>query len=208
MEAVGEGVAEAPEELRVPAEDARVAVRRGGSPARDGRCVVYGMQRAQGGRENHAVDVAVKVGNALGLPVVVYFAGISNFPHTNLRHYAFLNRGLVDVEEDLAERNVSFVLRNAPRESHEQLLEDVGAAFLIGDENPMREPERWRRELASKIQVPFWTVETDVVVPSKLMEKAQYGAEVQFEAVCGADAGAEGGWGVSAAAGGVLVRAG
>ncbi len=56
------------------------------------------------------------------------------------------------------------------------LLADVQAGFLIGDENPMREPERWRREIASRIRIPFWTVDTEVVVPSKLMEKAQYGA--------------------------------
>jgi hypothetical protein len=58
----------------------------------------------------------------------------------------------------------------------EQLLADAHAAFLIGDENPMREPERWRKHLASRIKIPFWTVDTDVVVPSKLIEKAQYGA--------------------------------
>jgi deoxyribodipyrimidine photo-lyase len=134
------------------------------------------MQRAQRGRDNHALDAAVEVANALELPLVVYFAGIANFPNANLRHYAFLNRGLQDVEEDLAERNIAFVLRNAPRESLDQLLRDVGAAFLVGDENPMREPERWRRELAARIAIPFWTVDADVIVPSKLMERAQYGA--------------------------------
>jgi deoxyribodipyrimidine photo-lyase len=134
------------------------------------------MQRAQRGRDNHAVDLAVAVANALGLPLVVYFAGIANFPNANLRHYAFLNRGLVDVEEDLAERGIGFVLRNAPRESHEGFLSDVSGAMLIGDENPMREPERWRRELAARMKIPFWTVDADVVVPSKLIETAQYGA--------------------------------
>jgi deoxyribodipyrimidine photo-lyase len=167
---------EIPEALRGLAEDARVTVRRGGSPDPEGRCVVYWMQRAQRGRDNHAVDLAVRVANALELPLVVYFAGIANFPNANLRHYAFLNRGLVDVEEDLAERNIGFVLRNAPHDSHERFLSDVGAAFLVGDENPMREPERWRRELAERIWFPFWTVDADVVVPSKLMERAQYGA--------------------------------
>jgi deoxyribodipyrimidine photo-lyase len=134
------------------------------------------MQRAQRGVDNHAIDVAAQVANLLGLPLVVYFAGISNFPHANLRHYVFLNQGLPDIEADLAARNISFVMRRAPHESHERLLEDVHAAFLIGDENPMREPERWRKELASRIKIPFWTVDTDVVVPSKLLEKAQYGA--------------------------------
>jgi deoxyribodipyrimidine photo-lyase len=164
------------EELLRWSRDARVTVRREGLPAPQGKCVVYWMQRAQRGVDNHAVDLAVKIANLLGLPLVVYFAGISNFPHANLRHYVFLNQGLPDIEADLGSRNISFVMRLAPRESPEQLLADVHAAFLVGDENPMREPERWRNHLASQIKIPFWTVDTDVVVPSKLVEKAQYGA--------------------------------
>jgi deoxyribodipyrimidine photo-lyase len=165
-----------PAELRGLGDDARVTVRRGGAPDANGKCVVYWMQRAQRGVDNHAVDLAVKIANALGLPLVVYFAGIANFPHANLRHYAFLNQGLPDIEADLSARNIAFVLRNAPHESHERLLADVKAAICIGDENPMREPERWRKRLAEKIRIPFWTVDADVVVPSKLIEKAQYGA--------------------------------
>src|SRR3984885_10670393 len=164
------------EELRTLADDARVTIRRDGLPDVGGKCVVYWMQRAQRGVDNHAVDLAVHVANLLGLPLVVYFAGISNFPHANLRHYVFLNQGLPDIEADLAARNISFVMRRAPHESHERLLADVDAAFLVGDENPMREPERWRKDLAARIRIPFWTVDADVVVPSKLIEKAQYGA--------------------------------
>ena len=164
------------EELHALSEDPRVTVRRGGVPDPYGRCVVYWMQRAQRGVDNHAVDIAVEVANLLGLPLVVYFAGISNFPHANLRHYVFLNQGLKDIEEDLARRNIAFVMRRSPHESYEKLLADVCAAFLIGDENPMREPERWRKELASRVRIPFWTVDADVIVPSKLIEKAQYGA--------------------------------
>ena len=167
---------EVPEELRKLADDSRVMVRRGGPPGTGGKCVVYWMQRAQRGLDNHAVDLAVRVANRLGLPLVVYFAGIANFPHANLRHYRFLNRGLADIEEDLAERNVAFVMRRAPHESHERLFAEVEAAMVIGDENPMREPERWRQELVKRLRVPFWTVDADVVVPSRLMAKAQYGA--------------------------------
>src|SRR6202046_4489503 len=137
-----------PEELLALSEDRRVTVRRSGVPDPDGRCVVYWMQRAQRGVDSHAVDLAVEVANLLGLPLVVYFAGISNFPHANLRHYVFLNQGLRDVEEDLARRNIAFVMWRTPHESHEKLLADVRATFLIGDENPMRDPERWRKELA------------------------------------------------------------
>ncbi len=158
------------------ADDPRVTIRRGGAPDPRGMCIVYWMQRAQRGMDNHAVNLAVHVANALRLPLIVYFAGISNFPHANLRHYVFLNQGLPDVEHDLAERNITFVMRRAPHESHTRLLADVRAAMVIGDENPMREPERWRKQLTKEISIPFWTVDTDVVVPSKLIEKAQFGA--------------------------------
>ena len=163
-------------DLEILKKDTRVTVRRDGAPDPEGKCVVYWMQRAQRGVDNHAVNLAVHVANELKLPLVVYFAGISNFPHANLRHYVFLQQGLVDVEADLAKRNISFVMRRAPHESHEKLLADVHAAICIGDENPMRAPERWRKALAEAIKIPFWTVDTDVVVPSKLVEKAQYGA--------------------------------
>ncbi len=173
-----ESMDEVPAGLKKVAEQARVTVRRGGAPDPAGKCVVYWMQRAQRGVDNHAVNVAVAVANELALPLVVYFAGISNFPHANLRHYVFLQQGLPDIEEDLGRRNISFVMRRAPHESHERLLADVHAAICIGDENPMREPERWRRDLSGKLRIPFWTVDTDVVIPSKLMGKAQYGAYI------------------------------
>jgi hypothetical protein len=49
----------------------------------------------------------------LGLPVVVYFQVIPNYPNANLRHYHFLQQGLRDVEQDAAERGVGFVVRRA-----------------------------------------------------------------------------------------------
>ncbi len=69
-------------------------MRRDGAPDSDGKCVVYWMERAQRGVDNHAVDLAVKIANLLDLPLIAYFAGISNLPDANLRHYVFLNQGL------------------------------------------------------------------------------------------------------------------
>jgi deoxyribodipyrimidine photo-lyase len=177
--------ASVPAELRALADDPRVTVRRGGAPAlspsQKGKCVVYWMQRAQRGRDNHALDKAVDVANALGLPCVAYFAAIANFPHANLRHYAFLSEGLAEIEADCAERGVGFVMRRAPHEDHLRFFAEVEAAMVVGDENPMRAPEQWRVKIANALgreKIPFWTVDADVVVPSKLLEKAQFSAGV------------------------------
>ena len=136
------------------------------------------MQRAERGLNNAAVDCAVNLANELGLPLLVYFSAISNFPNANLRHYVFLNQGLPDIEADLAERNIAFIVRRPPGNSLDNLLEEVNAAILIGDENPCREPERWRQVIAKRLDIPFWTVDADVIVPSKLFPKAQYAAYV------------------------------
>ena len=150
----------------------RVQVRRAGVPRKNGRCVVYWMQRSMRVVDNPALDVAIEVANLLDLPVVVFFSVIPNYPNANLRHYYFLAQGLRDVAEDAAERGVGFVVRRHPDNSLESFLEEVGAALLVGDENPCREPERWRKVLARRLKLPFWTVDADVIVPSRVFARS------------------------------------
>ncbi len=158
--------------------DPRVTVRRAGSPDPGGACVVYWMQRAQRGIDNPALNLAVDAANALGKPVVVFLAPVPFYPHANLRHYRFLAEGIPDIAEALARRNIGFVLRRFPEHSLPRFCDEVKAALVVGDENPMREPESWRRTAAVKLKVPLWTVDADVIVPSKLLEKAQYAAHI------------------------------
>ena len=124
--------------------------------------------------ENPALDVAVEAGNLLNLPVVVFFSVIPNYPNANVRHYHFMQQGLRDVAEDAAERGVGFVLRRPPGNTLEAFLEEVQAALLVGDENPCREPERWRGVLAKRLKIPYWTVDADVVVPSRLFGRTYF----------------------------------
>jgi deoxyribodipyrimidine photo-lyase len=162
---------ETPEELERLAGNPRVLVRRGGAPRRPAQCVVYWMQQAVRVVDNAALDVAIEAGNLLGLPVVVYFGVIPNYPNANLRHYHFLAQGLCDAAEDAAEREIAFIVRRPP-DTLEAFLEEVHAALLVGDENPCREPERWRQTLARRLRIPFWTVDADVVVPSRVFNRS------------------------------------
>ena len=164
---------ELPEGLASIAVDKRVTVRRGGEPLADGKCVVYWMQKAQRALENPALETAIACGNALGLPVVAYFSVIPNYPNANLRHYHFLQQGLHDVADGMTERGVGFVVRRpTDGDTLEKFLDEVSAAMVVGDENVCREPERWRAALAKKLRVPFFTVDADVVVPSRIFGKS------------------------------------
>jgi len=158
------------------ADDPRVTVRRPGPPDVDGRCVLYWMQRAQRFSDNAALDLAIEAGNELGKPVVCYFALVSSFPGANLRHYQFMVEGLPDIAAGLARRRVGFVLRRGADHGVGRVCEELKPALVVSDENPLREPERWRQRLADRIRIPFWTVDADVIVPSALLEKEQYAA--------------------------------
>jgi len=162
--------------LEALARDPRVRVRRGGPPDPEGTCVVHWMQRAQRGVDNPALDVAVRAADLLGLPVVTFFAPVPFYPHANGRHYAFLAQGVGDVAEALRARGVGFVFRPYPDHRLAAFCEEVRPALVVGDENPLREPERWRRRAAEVLRVPLWTVDADVIVPSALLEKEQYAA--------------------------------
>ncbi len=156
--------------------DARVTVRRDEAPDAEGKCVVYWMQRAQRGMDNPALDVAIEAANELRLPVAVFFGLRPDYPNANLRHYAFLVEGLAETAKRIEERGAAFVFRPYPKNHLVPFCEEVKAALVIGDENPMREPEQWRRGATEKLRVPLWTVDADVIVPTKLFAKEEYAA--------------------------------
>ncbi len=156
--------------------DPRVNVRRSGVPNAGADCVVYWLQRAQRAFDNPALDVAVGVANELRKPVVVFFGPVPFYPKANDRHFRFLTQGVADIAEGLAERRIGFVFRPYPEHSLLKFCEEVNPCIVIGDENPLRETELWRNKVSRELRIPFWTVDADVVVPSKLLEKEHCGA--------------------------------
>jgi deoxyribodipyrimidine photo-lyase len=134
------------------------------------------MQRAQRALDNPALEISVHAANALNLPCVVFLAPVPFYPHANVRHYRFLSQGIPDIAQRLARRGIGFVLRRYPDHHLLRFSHEVSPALVVGDENPMREPERWRVTVSERLRVPFWTVDADVIVPSKLLEKEHWAA--------------------------------
>ncbi len=159
-----------------PDDDPRVRVRTPGPPVPDGRAVVYWMQRAQRADDNPALDTAIVAANELRLPVVTLFVLDPLFPGANLRHVQFMIDGLAELPDALSARGSGLVLRVGARDEVARFCADVHAALLVGDENPLREPEHWRCHVADTVRIPFWTVDADVVVPGALLEKEQWSA--------------------------------
>jgi len=154
----------------------RVTVRRSGPPDPEGKCVVYWMQRGQRAIDNPALDFAIEAANCLRKPLVVFFGLVPFYPHANLRHYTFLVQGIPDLARRLERRGAGLVLRRFPDHHLVKFCEEVRPCLVVGDENPLRETERWRVRAAERLRVPLWTVDADVIVPSRLLEKEHYAA--------------------------------
>ncbi len=161
----------------LPADsDPRIRVRTLAPVPQGARCVVYWMQRAQRGLDNPALNTAIEVANDLGLPVAVHFGLHPGYPGANERHIAFLLDGLEETARRVEARGAAFVFRPYPGHSLLEFCREVRPALVVGDENPLRGPERWRVRAAAALHAPFWTVDADVIVPSALLERREYAA--------------------------------
>lgn len=136
-------------------------------PIRSGRYVLYWMQASQRAQSNHALDHAIERANQLGLPPVVAFGLMDDYPEANERHYAFMLEGLRDVSEALSRPGIRFVvLPGHPAEVAIRLAKD--AALVVCDRGYLRHQRRWRDEVADRVDCRVEQVEADVVVPVEL----------------------------------------
>jgi len=157
--------------------DPRVRILNPGSPAEDGRCVLYWMQRSQRGEDNPALNRAIELANDLALPVLTAFGLTADYPSAQRRHYRFLLDALPEIEHALEARGSKFVVRlGAPDDVIVDLCREARPAALISDENPLRIGRIWRDRAAQAIDVPFQCVDADVVVPTSLFPKEEYAA--------------------------------
>jgi deoxyribodipyrimidine photo-lyase len=138
-----------------------VPVRPAGTHA---KYVLYWMQASQRVAHNPALEFAVEEGNKLDLPVLVCFGLMDDYPEANERHYAFLLEGLRDVEADLAERGIRFVVKHGTAPGAASHFSKA-AAQIVCDRGYTRHQKKWREEVAHAVDCRVTQVEGDVVVP-------------------------------------------
>jgi deoxyribodipyrimidine photo-lyase len=169
-----------PVSLERLAAEPRIVVRHGDRIDPRGQCVVYRMRRSQRAFENCALETAIGAANAIGQPVVVFFGLLARHTIANRRHYAFMIEGLAQAAHKLVQRRIGFVLRicearNSQRE-FARFCAEVRPSLVIADEDPARRDAKWIHEAALYPSAPLWSVDADVIVPSKLIGKEQFAA--------------------------------
>jgi deoxyribodipyrimidine photo-lyase len=132
----------------------------------------YWMQASQREGGNHALEFALELANEAKLPLLVAFCLTDAYPGANLRHYAFMARGLADVARRLEDRGVAFeVFRGTPPEPVARLA--AKAAFVVMDAGHMRVQREWREKLAGRVVCPLYEVEANLVVPVDVVSEKE-----------------------------------
>jgi deoxyribodipyrimidine photo-lyase len=132
--------------------------------AEPGDYVLYWMQQSQRASFNPALEYAIGEANVRGLPVVVGFGLMDDYPEANRRHYAFMLQGLQEVERALGKRRIAFpILRGRPSDVAISLA--GRAALVVCDRGYLRHQKRWRETVAREVRCRLVQVEGDLVVP-------------------------------------------
>ncbi|MGD0074361.1 MAG: deoxyribodipyrimidine photo-lyase [Candidatus Binataceae bacterium] len=158
------------------AADPRVVVRNREGINPRGRCVVYRMRRSQRALDNYALETAIAAASALDQPVVVFFGLLAAHPPANLRHYTFMLEGLAETAQKLAQRKIGFVVRIGSGRAFARFCAEVSPSLVVYDEDPARRDATWAQEASLFPSAPLWSVDADVIVPSKLIGKEQFAA--------------------------------
>lgn len=141
-----------------------------------GKYVLYWMQGAQRIDNNHALYIAMKHANLLGLPLLVGFVLMPSYPHAVTGHYRFMLEGLSLLQKELKQMGINWVMTlGDPVQIVAKWAEE--AALIVMDKGYTRFPRHMRDVLAKRLHVSLYEVDTNLIIPvEKAYPKEAYAA--------------------------------
>jgi deoxyribodipyrimidine photo-lyase len=136
------------------------------SSAEQGGAVVYWMSRDQRVSDNWALLYAAQRAQQLGVPLAVAFCLSNGFLGATYRHYAFMIRGLGEIEQVLMQMNVPFFLLRGsdPAQSIAEFVVRNRIRVLVADFSPLRIGVQWKNRVKEIVgEKVDWRFEFDQV---------------------------------------------
>ena len=136
--------------------------------------VLCWLQQALRATDNPVIDAAIRLGNDLGLPVLVYHGVREDYPYASDRLHRFILGASRDLERDCAVRGlacVQFVDRAAQREKGlvYRLAADAAAVFL--EDQPAFVAQWQSQRFAARTEAAVFAVNAACVVPPLALEQ-------------------------------------
>ncbi len=140
--------------------------------------IIYWMSREQRIGDNWGLYYAQQMALESKVPLLVVFTLADSFIGATRRHYGFMLRGLMQVEERAAKLNIPFILlRGEPTHSILRFIEKEEAGCVVCDFDPLRIKRHWFDNAAKEARVRFIEVDGHNIVPCRITSpKREYGA--------------------------------
>ncbi|KAG8462286.1 hypothetical protein KFE25_012106 [Diacronema lutheri] len=144
------------------------------------RCVIYWMSRDQRAHDNWALLHAQQLACAEELPLLVAFCLLPSFLGAPVRHFAFMLKGLAQLEPELRAHGIQFhLLRGQPEAVLPDFAAEHGAHTIVCDFSPLNIARGWKEAVGAKLPPATRLVEVDAhnVVPAwRASSKQEVGA--------------------------------
>lgn len=145
------------------------------SPAVDGRYVLCWLQQALRAYDNPVIDAAIRLGNALRLPVLVYHGVREDYPYASDRLHHFILGASIDLATGCRQRGLACVQHIDRAERRENGLIyrlSVDAAAIVLEDHPTF-VARWQAErVAARVKLPVFAVNAACLVPPAMIGAA------------------------------------
>jgi deoxyribodipyrimidine photolyase len=164
-----------PAALQAWREAARVRPLNDRAPNADGRFVLCWLQQALRARDNPVIDASIRLGNALGLPVLVYHGVREDYPYASDRLHRFILGASRDLGLGCRARGLACV-QHVDRAGYRQkgLVHRLGgeAAAIVLEDQPTF-VARWQSDrVAARATVPVYAVNAACLVPPAVLGDA------------------------------------
>jgi deoxyribodipyrimidine photo-lyase len=121
--------------------------------------VAYWMSRDQRAGDNWALLWAQDFALKQSAPLVVMFCLVPEFLNATQRQYSFMLKGLQEVENNLAGKNIPFyLLTGSPESVVAEWLRIHDIKVMVTDFDPLRIKRVWKKNISERIEIPFYEI--------------------------------------------------
>jgi deoxyribodipyrimidine photo-lyase len=141
--------------------------------------VLYWSQMNRRVESNHALAFAADLANEHRLPLLVYEGLTCTYPFASDRFHTFLLEGVPETSRRLAKLGIGYVfhLRRRRADSNDALYRlATDAAALVTDDYPTFIAADHNHSVPSRLEIPYYAVDSSCIVPMSHFEKQEYAA--------------------------------
>lgn len=141
--------------------------------------VLYWMQTNRRFQYNYALEYAIAWANKLGKPLLIYEGLNVDYPWASDRFHTFMMEGMKENLEEASKLGINFYSYLEPEKgAGKGLLYSLAekACVVISDEFPVFIIRNHNKSIATKLDIPYITIDSNGLIPVGLTDKDPYSA--------------------------------